>query len=74
MGKVTTLNGMSGGPVFICVDGASEWSFAGVLVRGNDAGLAHFVEARVPWYAIRATMRAQRNAAKRFRREVWRKR
>jgi hypothetical protein len=65
LGKVTTLQGMSGSPVFLrpqtCTGG---WSFAGVLVRGSEAGLAHFVEAGIVLASIRMMVRKERNQRK----------
>ncbi len=60
MGKVTTLQGMSGSPVFLRPQTRpSGWSFAGVLLRGSDAGLAHFVEAGIVLASIRMMMRKE---------------
>jgi hypothetical protein len=53
MGPVPTLNGMSGGPVFW--GGANErWAFAGILVRGNDGGLARFMDVMLIAWMIRS--------------------
>jgi hypothetical protein len=64
MGKVTTLNGMSGSPVFLRPATRAGWSFAGVLLRGSDAGLAHFVEAGIILASIRMMLRKERNIRK----------
>jgi hypothetical protein len=67
-GPVETLDGMSGSPVFMRL-GPGALSFAGVLVRGDaNADVAHFVEARVPFWLLDGTVRRDKNAAKRQRR------
>jgi hypothetical protein len=69
LGRVETLDGMSGSPVFYRGPGEDDYCFAGVLVRG-DAGVqvAHFVEAHVLWWLLDRAVRRDRNAAKRERR------
>ena len=52
MGRVPELNGISGAPVFLSRRGVGQWAFAGVLVRGNAEGLAHFVDCRVVVYVM----------------------
>jgi hypothetical protein len=72
LGRVETLDGMSGSPVF-CREGSAgtPFLFAGVLVRGSaTARVAHFVEARVPIWLLDSTLRRQRNEGKRARRAL----
>lgn len=47
-GKVRSLDGMSGGPVFFAKHGATRFHFAGVVVRGSvESKRIHFIDARV---------------------------